>query len=145
MRKSGMDDDRNCYPRALHAAWRWSGPLAAVHLIILLWRFGLAYLVRTPGEAGWKDGLERALVPSPTWMSWFMVADQWPGWSLFLWDAAILVGSVLYWVLLLTVLEWWAHISEIRHQRAVDSVRSEPESPERNPPDQPRSSDGDAQ
>ena len=138
-----MDPDRDCYPRALHAAWRWSGPLAAVHLILLLWRFGLAYLVRTQVETGWKDGLERPLVPSPGWISWLMVADQWPGWRLLLWDAAILVGSVLYWVALIAVLEWWAHTSEVRHQRALDAAAGTAEPPKSGPP-QPPHEDGEA-
>ncbi|MCC6233864.1 MAG: hypothetical protein IT580_14550 [Verrucomicrobiales bacterium] len=132
-----MDADRDVYPRALHAAWGWSGPLAMIHLIILLWRFGLAYLVRTPGAVGWKDGLERTLEPSPAWISWLMVADQWPGWRLFLWDAAILVGSAVYWALLLTVLEWWAYTSELRHQRALESAVTEGETHDRNAPDSP--------
>ncbi len=116
-----MDGDRECYPPALQAAWRWAGPLAVVHLIIMVWRFGLAYLVRTRVEGGWQDGLKRPLEEAPWWNAWFMAADQWPGWGAFLWDLSILGGSLLYWCALLVVLEMWAHTSEMRHKARTEA------------------------
>lgn len=117
-----MEADRDCcYPPALQAAWRWTRPLAVVHLIYLLWRFGLAYLVRTPANGTWRDGLERPLEPAPAWISWLMRADLWGGWNVFLWDIALLAGSLAYWIVLLVILEWWAHTCEMRFRQRLEA------------------------